>query len=84
MEDLKFSKCADCKFWDRDEDVGNSLYHYGFGMCTAISLDWMETTVGIDHLAVAACHAEKSEGELLTKAEFSCRLFEFSGRPALT
>jgi len=89
MEDLKFAKCADCKFWDRSEDIGNDFHPHGFGLCKAVEVDredlWDGHGINInERLAMATCFSEVIEGELLTRAEFSCRLFEFSGRRALT
>ena len=87
MEDLKFARCADCKHWDRSEDIGNDFHQFGFGLCKAVEVDredlWDSNNLD-KQLAMATCFSEGIEGELLTRGEFSCRLFEFSGRRALT
>ena len=79
MEDPKFAKCADCKFWDRSVVIGNDFHPHGFGLCKAISCDAIRLDqvdkVGADVLAIATCYSEGIEGELLTRGEFSCRLF---------
>lgn len=78
MEDSKHAKCADCKHWDRDRDAANAFHRYGFGRCQAVAIKRLEFQSKIDlAMAVAVCHSEGSiEGELLTKPEFSCRLFD--------
>lgn len=77
MEDMKHTKCSDCKHWDGNSEVGNGFYDLGFGLCKAIAIH--QNNFGADipkAMAIATCSSEIIKGELLTKPDFSCRLFE--------
>lgn len=66
--------CAECRFWDRNPAAGNDFHSSGFGLCKAVEYKRRENVS--DRIAIATCYSEQIEGELLTKAKFSCALAE--------